>query len=374
MTCPHCQKTITYKQRTNWVCDLCKKEFAFEPSKNPLRLHDLRFRKVAEHVGAGGFKFTASQLGTALFRRPVATAAPRWVRCTISIFAVLLGFLIVVASMFVLSSKAKDDSNLSGVVLGIVIVLVASAFLVHALVSKPPVPPTDDTMRREILPRWQAIYGEQPRGLIDEADLARLTEEDRPRDNLLAVVVCPERGVLASLLANGVPRDLRMGLLSVAPPMSTWEKSLLEQLQKNPRLPILLLHDASAESVFLARDLPQILGLSADHRILDLGLNPRKSIEKNRTIIFRSITPELRARLGRDAVGADVAGSRPIRRGRAQVTTEEMKWLKAGNCSPILAVPPGSLVKRLKLALGKISPKKSVWAEVEALESVGFMS
>ena len=358
----------------NFVCDLCKKEFAFDPRVNLLRLHDLRFRRVAEHVGADGFRFTANQLGTALLRRPAVRAVPRWARVLICLFLVGLGLCIAFAFGSMNKVKPGEKNYDPGLGIGLFIALAGGIWLAWEFNSKTPSPPTDATMRQEILPRWQAIYGELPRGLIADEALPDLTEEDRPRDGLRGVVVCPEREVLTSLLANGIPRDLRLGLLPTAPPADAWEKSLLEQLQKNSRLPVLLLHDASAEGVFLARDLPQILGLSADHRILDLGLNPRKSIEKNRTAIIRPPTPELLARLAHEAVGADVAGSRPIRRGRAQVTAEEMKWLKAGSCSPILAVPPGSLIKRLKLALRKISPKKSAGAEIEAPEAVGFMS
>ena len=344
MICPHCSQSILSKQRTNSVCALCKKEFAFDPRVNLFRLDDVRFRKVAEHMGVGGFKFTAGQLGAALVRRPKSAVGAYLGPALFVVFGL--------AGAFLSAFKGAEKGVLFGIVW-----MVVGVVLGGFVSSAPPATPTKEAMQTDILPRWCSVHGEPPRGLIDEASLASLTEDDRPLKDIVALVVCPERDVLTSLLANGAPRDLRLGLLSTAPPANPWEEGLIEMLRRNPRLPILLLHDASAEGVFLARDLPKILGLDPAHRILDLGLNPRKSIAKKRTIISRPVTAETMVRLDGEAVGADVAGSRPIRRGRARATPEEMVWLKTGNCSPILAVPPVSLVKRLKFTLAKFVPR-----------------
>ena len=362
MTCPHCSASLTRKQRTNVTCDLCKKEFAFEPKDHSMGLNDLRFRKMAERLGGDGVRYTASQLRLALSRKPATTTGGRYAAALI--FGAFGITTLVVA--------AVNHDNGKGMAIGLALLI--GAFIALGSALNVPGPQTDFTFQFEVLERWRAVYGELPKGLIDETSLAGLNEEDRPRHNLFGVVVCPERDLLTCLLVNGVPRDLRLGLLSTAAPVDDWEKSLLELLRKSPRLPILLLHDASARDAFLAPDLPQLLGISAEHRIFDLGLNPKKSIAKNRFVIQQAIPPEVLARLDREALGADVAGSRPIRRGRAQVSGEELGWLRAGNCSPILAVPPGSLIKRLKFALDKISPKPKPAKAADAGAAVGFMS
>ena len=327
-------------------------------------LNDLRFRKVSERMGADGFKFTASQLRLALSRKPLPEQGGKYL---------MAGFLGLGGIAAIVLSTAGNNRG-GGVLVGMIMVVIAFVFLGSALNA--PGPATDHTFRFEVLERWRAVHGELPKDLINETSLAGLAEEDRPRSELVGVVICPDRDLLTCLLANGVPRKLRLGLLSTAAaPTDEWEKSLLELLRKDPRLPILLLHDASARDAFLARDLPQVLGLAAGHQIFDLGLNPKKSIAKRRFVIHQAVTPEIQSRLDREALGADVAGSRPIRRGRAQVTAEELGWLKAGNCAPILAVPPASLVKRLTFALEKISPKRpAARSEAAASESVGFMS
>ena len=364
VTCPHCSASLKRKERPNLTCDQCKKEFAFDPKEHSLRLNDLRFRRTAERLGADGTKFTAAQLRLALTRKapPPASRRPT------------VGLLLAVGAFIYAAASASSKQGAGGgKVIGALVALAGLAIAVAELFRSPE-EVTDQDFRFGTLDRWRAVYGELPAGLVDEAALAGLAEEEKPRENLAGVVVCPEREVLHSLLANGVPKRLRLGLLGTAPPADAWEKDLLEALRRDPKLPVFLLHDASAEGVMLARDLPQTLGLSAEHRIYDLGLNAKKSIVKQRFTVTHALSLEVSTRLDREAPGADVAGSRPIRRGRAQVSPEEMAWLKAGNCSPVLAVPPASLVKRLEFALNKMMPRARSVPAKEDSAAVGFMS
>ena len=370
MTCPHCAQSLQRRDRSGRVCDSCKKEFAFEPKEDPLRLTDVRFRKAAERLGAGGGKFTAAQLRFVLGLRAGPPGgfftAGYWIAAVFIALAVA-GF-VVVGRVPLESFDRNAAETAAAAFLGVGVIVFITRILRQGTVM------TDETFQSETLERWRGVHGDLPKGLGGRGCLAGPPAEARPLDRLAGVVVCPDRRVLDCLLANDVPRDLRLGVLPTAAPADEWEKGLLALLRGNSSLPVLLLHDASAEGVFLARDLPRLLGLDAGHRIYDLGLNPRKSVAKNRKAVRLPVPAEILSRLNREPVGVDVAGSRPIRRGRARVTPEEMAWLMAGNCAPILAVPPASLVKRLKFALGKIAPKKSTCQEVEALESVGFMS
>ena len=372
MTCPHCAASLTWKERA-WrprSCRVCKKKFAFEPRASPLRLTDVRFRKVAERLGTEGRRFTIAQLRTVLSAKAAPPAGGVAGGCLIAFcFAgALVGFALLGHPTLGDFDK-KFAANAAPVFLGAGLLLSALHFLLR------PKSMTDERFRIKVLNRWRAVHGDLPKGLVDQGFLAALPAEARPRDNLAGVIVCPERGVLDCLLANDVPRSLRLGLLPASAPADEWETSVLALLQRFPSLPVLLLHDASAEGVFLARDLPRLLGLDAAHRIYDLGLNPKKSIVKNRKVHHHPVPRNTLFRLNCEPVGVDVAGSRPIRRGRAQVLPEEMAWLMAGNCAPILAVPPASLIKRLKFALGKLaSMRKAARPEGDAAAATGFMS
>lgn len=368
MTCPHCQATINRRERTGNHCSKCRRQFAFDPKGNALSLHDLRFRKKVDRLALGGCKYSAGQLRTSLL--PKAGGVDGGTIFVVG-FVCVIGFVVLLLGA---QMHGKSDPR-------ILLMLVGLAFLGGGLFLGIKTyltfgrPMTDEVFRRDFLERWREVYGSLPKGLVEESDLAALGQVQRPRENLSAVLVCPERELLNCLLANEIPRELRLGLLSTGTPADDWERSTLEALRRNPRLPVLLLHDASAAGVFLAQDLPGLLGLDPIHRILDLGLNAKKSMSKKRFTVRQDVPPELQARLHSAVIGADVAGARPLRRGRAQVSAEELEWLKSGSCSPILALTPASLIKRIRLAMTKLKAyREPLPAEIAAQASLGFLS
>lgn len=367
MTCPHCKAEIKRRERSGNHCSKCRREFAFDPKGNALFLHDLRFRKKADRLALGGFKYSTGQLRTCLLPK----GGMDW-----GIFFVV-GLLIFMGLVALLAgSQMQGRSDPRGLVIFIGLVVLGAGLFVgiksYLTFGRPM---TDEVFRRDFVERWRKVYGAMPKGLIEEAELAALGQIQRPRENLAAVLVCPERELLNCLLANEIPRELRLGLLTTGAPADDWERGTLEALRRNPRLPILLLHDASATGVFLAQDLPALLGLDPHHRILDLGLNAKKSMSKKRFTVRDEVPPELQTRLSSAVIGADAAGARPLRRGRAQVTKEELDWLQSGANSPILALPPASLIKRIRLAMTKLKTyREPLPAEVAAQSALGFLS
>ncbi len=370
MICPFCKKSVLFKQRAGGRCGECKREFAFEPKGHALMLHDRRFRKAVEKLGRDGMRYTADQLRHALSRKPVA-AQRRMPAGAVVFLTTVLAVIAGAVSGSLLSSRTI------GVVVAIAVVAVGAAVLLfrRRVPFRRTLPMKAEVFRSKVLDRWHEIYGERPEGLVDPESLRHLPEEERPLDDLAAVVVSPVRDVLACLLANHVPRDLRVGLLPTSPPFDAWETKLIETLRRNPRLPVLLLHDASAADAFLARDLPLLLRLDPSHRVYDLGLNPKRSMEKSRLTLGEPLSDALRGRLVAERVGEDSAGARPIRRGRAAVTDEEIAWLQEGNHSPILAVSPANLVKRVRSALDKLASKRAgARGEARAAQAVGFLT
>lgn len=369
MTCPHCSKSVTYKQRTGRKCGECRREFAFEPKGHPLALHDNRFRHIVKKLSENGeLRYTADQLRHAVVRKPVAAQKASGAGCTAAalVAAAIVGFVV-----------GAVVAPLAGLFVAGVVAIAGgvAAALRPRRPFVPSMPVGLEAFRSTVIDRWRSVYGEMPQGLVDEKALTTPSAEAHAVEKLDAVVVSPERDVLVCLLANGAAKRLRVGLLPVAPPFDAWEQTVLERLQKNPNLPVLLLHDASAAGAFLARDLPLMLRLDPRHRIYDLGLNPKRSIHKKRLTIGREPGP-LRARL--DAELAEVSANvHPIRRGRARLTAEEIAWLSDGNSSPILAISPASLYKRIVFALDKIDSKRHPRGDPRAeaaAKAVGFLT
>ena len=367
MICPHCRASLLYKERSNCRCGKCQREFAFEPKSHPLALHDDRFRRVVKKLSDNGtMRFTAEQLRHALARKPVATQKRGDVGCVIAPFvvlAVVVGFVVAEA----IAPPAGVAASIAIVVVGAVVTLWRMRRPFY-----PKIPMDGGRFLGEVVGRWRRIHGDAPAGLVDAASLADLPAEERPVDGLAAVVVCPVRDVLVCLLANGVPRRLRVGLLPTAPPFDPWQQSVLEALRRDPTLPVLVLHDASAEGAFLAHDLPLLLRLDPRHRVYDLGLNPKRSMAKKRLVVGAPVDPKYVARL--DAELADAA-AHPIRRGRARLSPDEIAWLRQGYESPVLAISPASLVKRLEFALDKIGrTRKRRRAQEDPARAIGFLT
>lgn len=365
--CPHCQGMLKRKERSGRRCLHCQKVFALEPKENALGLFDLKLRKKAKQLGLGGFKYTAGQLQLVVTKRPSPPDSAAWFALGILLF-VGLG---IAGSSWLVNRDPGLAQGLKWVGGGLVAFGALMALIV--LLSRRPKVTSAAVFEQQILAPWREVYGAPPPGLIEPAELAATASAERPTEGLRGVVVCPQRDVLTAFLANGVPGDLKVGLLSLGPPADAWETQLLAQLRSQPQLPILLLHDASAAGVVLARDLPGLLGLDPAHKILDLGLNVKKSISKKRLTLFSRVPSVLKERLKSGEIGVDVRATRAVRRGRTQVAHSELTWLLAGNCSPIMAVPPGSLVKRLQLALRKLDPKRRVPVPRVEQASLGFM-
>jgi hypothetical protein len=371
MTCPHCNKSITYKQRGGRKCGECRRAFAFEPKVHPMALHDVRFRKTVRKLSDGGkLRYTAEQLRHALARKPVAAQKRADAGCIVAPFvvaAVGLGGLVA-------QTIAPAVGYILAAAIGVVGVFVYKRSRRRPF--HPKLPMSAEKFRTEVLDRWQEVYGERPEGLLDPRSLTAPPADAPAVEKLDAVVVSPERDVLLCLLANGVAKQLDVGLLPVAPPFDAWQQAVLERLRKDPDLPVLLLHDASAAGAFLARDLLLLLRLDPRHRIYDLGLNPRRSVLKKRLVVGAPLPDALGARL--DTELAEVSGRvRPIRRGRARLTPDEISWLAEGYSSPLLAISPASLSKRIRFALDKIEskhhPHRDARAEAAA-RAVGFLT
>jgi hypothetical protein len=281
-----------------------------------------------------------------------------------------------------LVGQTLSGSTLVGVLA--LAVVAAATFGVARTVARRPffrtLPLDAARFRIDVLDRWRKVYGAFPQGLVDLNVLHNVLHDrpdaSLPIDNLAAVVVCPEREVLACLLANDIPRRMRVGLLPAAPPFDARQQKVLDALRANPKLPVFALHDASARGVFLARDLRRTLRLNPSHRVYDLGLNPRRSIQKKRLTLGAPVPEEIKARLRGELASPDPV--RPIRRKRAVVAADEIAWLDAGNYSPILAITPRSLIKRIAFALEKIATKqrekKAAGRPDAAAQAVGFLT
>lgn len=359
MKCPNCSAELKYTERPKRRCSKCSRPFALEPRESPLGLSDLRLRGLAERVSAAGKRrYTPAQLTHYLSRRNLSALKPPGVGCMVMIaFFAFLGFMVAGSALHVLV----------GILAAALVIGVGTYWFRTGQESaaRPKLPLSVADVQSKILAPWREVYGAPPQGLVEESELQRLRGYQPPQAAIRAVLAASSPELLDCLWANELPRRLGLALLSTRLPHSPEELQLITLLRENPRIPLLLLHDASAEGCGLIHTIPAQFNLGAGHPVIDLGLRPREVIEGKLLRLGAPPAPELLAILERQsALGGPHA-----------LSTAELEWLRAGNMSPILALPPGRLIRLITQAMRQhgagAPPAKS--AEAAARE-VGFMS
>jgi hypothetical protein len=355
MECPSCHAKLLYRQRGGNRCSKCKRPFALEPKVNRLKLHDLRFRKlIAALTNHGTFYYAPTQLWYAASRKAVTEQQRLPLGCGLVLALVLAyGVFYLVSALTLL----RYGVLLSG------LALLGGLWLLYIQRRRPlrrRLPREFNAFQREVIERWRQVYGVVPPGLITDQVLAGLPEQPRqPR----AVLACPDREVLLSLRANRVPQTLQLGLLPIGGVLTPTEQQQLATLRAQPQLPLLLLHDASAEGCLLAERLPELLGFDSRRSIVDLGLRPRQ-VQQHKLLVLGAQPPfELLPRL------QSLNPTRPV-----PLHADELSWLANGFYTPLAAVAPGRLVQLLQRALDRIAQPTPQPSPQRRAQAVGFMS
>jgi hypothetical protein len=346
---------------------------AYTPESNPLRLHDLRVRRLAEALSHGGrLRYTPGQFAARSQRRwrltsqPPIESRPAVVPPTGAgagtrsdatgegcVVAIIIGFGAYLLFLMNELGPAGAWGLLGG---ALVVGVVWTISVLHDRVTRArrhrrstaapagprqPAPPGPPVRRRlanpypggyaAFLRPWGEVYGGLPPHMVRPEDWPPfVTWLARPPG--VAAVVCDDHEVLACLAANGVPERLDVTLL--ADPATVPDQ-----------VPIVLLHDAEVESCLAAA------GLHARHRapVVTAALLPRQVAAARRLPRHRSGTiPD--DRLGR----------------LTHLTPEERAWLRHG-WTPLLELSPRQLVGAVERAVLRVHPAAA------GARTVGFL-
>lgn len=352
MICPHCQANLLYRERSGRKCSRCKREFALEPKQNSFRLHDIRFKKLVEKLSVENtLYYTPEQLRYQAARKVIPTL--RKPNSLISLGLIVVGWAI---AGYIISGFLASQSIVR-LLVGLVI-LVGGVW--YGLGRAPLGIMKPRQFWNKVIERWTQVYGKPPTRLLSPDEIKHMRTEQSMPEPLRAILVCPEREVLACLQANRLPEELGLGLLPDKPPFSLAEESILAAAQAWPELPVLVLHDAGPDGVFLADRIKKAFGLSDQHRLIDLGLQPRHVMQYN--LVHWGQRPPIRRwfKLGE-----------LIRSGR--LNEQEVAWLRWGNYSPILLLSPKRLTIIVTNALER-NTSAGVYTPDQRARTIGFMS
>lgn len=366
MKCPHCRVELRLVDRPNRQCSKCKKAIALEPREDPLGLSDLRLRALAEKLSDQGKLFyTSTQLFYHANRKRI-DAQPQ-------LKSNLPGCLILsgIGAGAVLGALINSISGVfGGIALGLLV-----GFIFYRSFGRylaPQITLSGDLVifQRWIPERWRIVYGAEPVGWLNMQTKTGLTNLQPTAQTVHAILVCPQPDILVCLRANGVVDALALALLPLAEtPLAVADQSLLALLRSQPALPVFLLHDASIDGCLFAQKARQRLGLSDQHRIINLGLHPRQAMRDN---LMRLRSPadseklaQLKALVNPAHHGAGGQGAQLSALG--QLTPAEYEWLAQGYYTPLLSITPKRLLKTVTQGVLAATPVAATQRQI------GFM-
>jgi hypothetical protein len=325
--CPHCSKSLQYRQRSGQKCSYCKREFAIEPKNNGLKLHDMRVHKLAAKLGAGGLAYTETQLRYAASRKKIGEPVKPLQGCGCAlIFPFGIGTFALIAFT---QPSGGGAIAIAATALAIVIGLnILLAVLRPRIARRRTIgPPITDTAFRALMARWVRIYHRPPPGMVME-------QEPVVVPNPAVALVCPDRSVLTCLSANGVAQRHAMALVPVP-------------AAAPPGVPVILLHDASPAAL---RSADQARAALPGRLVVDGGLRPLTALRRSGVLRLRDhqvLLTELRG---------------------LPITDDEARWLAEGWWAPVGALPPAKLITLVDRAVGRLDPDRA------RAEKVGFLT
>ncbi|MGI5441837.1 hypothetical protein ACQEV4_32115 [Streptomyces shenzhenensis] len=347
MICPHCEKSLLRKERPGNVCGKCGRGYALDPKTNPLRLNDLRVRRIAAGLTQDSeLPCTPGQLWYALARKSLRDTQVE-MGC-----AVVLTVFGGVAVFIALGAEVVAFGVVGGLLLLTALGFVAARVLGFGR-GRPRLGRT--AFRTGPLQEWQRVYGSLPPGVIDDsrypapgahpahggADPA--PSPGAPADGL--VLVCPDRSVAVFLDAAGLPA--RYGLTLVADPAAL--------LAAPGAGPVLVLHDADARGLLLVQ---RVRTAQPARRVVDVGL-PLGAVHGHaRAVPVRGESP-----------GPSVMA--PLRNS-GEFSRDQLKWLAKGWGFPLVGVPPAKLLAVVSRAVERAGAAADPQRRRAA--SVGFLT
>jgi hypothetical protein len=358
MICPHCSQNIKYKERSNFSCSKCGKIFAFEPKTDPLKLTDTRFRNAWYKISNNKTCFfTAGQLQYLLHRK-LAKRRPGLL--AVAIILTVIAPVFAILSFIALFNRA-DDNTLFYIWGGAIVLFIAAAvggfFLWYNRVyQKIPLSveiiQSLNSFKPDVLNRWERVYKTKLDKLITPEVLQQ--HQPPPPETLKGFLVCADKDVLQCLAANRIDEKLGLGLIQLAQPTAKGELKKIEYAKTRSNLPVFVLHEASVEGCNLKSEFLQTFWKTAEQkRVIDIGLRPAKTMTSN--LIHQQQSPF-------DSFSP------------ANLTAEEINFLKAGYYTPLLALTPERLIKYVTNAVAKpLQAAEKYSYEVKA-KAVGFMT
>ena len=353
MTCIHCLTDNKYKDRSSGKCSKCNHEFAFEP-KEGAPLTDSAFSRMIDVVSSGGtVRFHFDHLYYQICR---AKFKGRWRQVGIGLMWLVLAAPIALA----LSLFYRQMLGWAAVVAGLAgLALFEGYGITRKWLTSPQTVQLDALKIRRMLDRWIHVHG-RPEGFIGPKQMATTDKKKRQLNAELhkealdysfdRAVICDRPETVDVLLANKFHFENNCAILGVDNYPPQVFDTVCKMLRSNPKLTVLVIHDATAQGCALAHKLRNDGNWFAPGvRIVDVGLRPAHAR------FFRGQVVDQQ----RSAAEVLLPG----------ISAEEALWLQRYSLA-LAAMRPEQLIKRLFRALTQAeSVAEAAQVDTDAVDS-----
>lgn len=264
MLCIRCNRDSKYPERQNRACPGCHGKFAFEPREND-PLTDQLFKKAVEAVsGLGQVRWGVENLYYEVCRRKRLKVPPVWVGM------VLLFIVSVLIGVALSWPKAVPLW---------VLVVVLTVGAVSIFLKRPNAPYVVLTPNEfgKLWDRWCNVHG-TPEGVIVRRDRPAPppdAEPDLGDYSFDRAVLCDRARTVDLLLANNFHFENNCAILSIDGYPKGPFATVKAMLQRNPKLQVFVLHDATRDGCLLAGKVANDRDWFPEGtRIVDVGLRP----------------------------------------------------------------------------------------------------
>lgn len=337
MKCMHCLKDCTYKERSDGKCPHCHKAFALEPRSGD-RLTDMLIDASIKAVSSSGtVRWNLDNLYYEVCRKkygqpggcgPLGCALPTF----------LIGFWL---SMGLLDGLMEAVGIASSLGLGA---------LVYRSSPAPQLFPKA-TFNQQ-WSKWATVHGVPETLIVAQTPKRPIAESDIGDYSFDRAVICDRNSTVDLLIANRFHFENNCAVLTASGYPSHLFEVVKKMLNRNPRLKVWVLHDATPEGCSLAHKLkndPSWFPQGAT--IIDVGMRPAncKGLEK---VWIRG-----------DFSVAETAA----------VSEEERQWLKLHQLE-LAAIRPEQVIKRLYRSMTAYEPSGDTSSTGVFIDSSSFSS
>lgn len=337
MICPQC-KTKSFNRNVTISCPKCRYQLVFPP-KDISQINDYFFIKKLKSISSNNsYYFTVKQLYYYLLRNKAFNS---------SIYFIFPIIVLIFFSVPLIIGRSS-----------IALYTIFSIFILSIIAYKIRInykfPYDIEKFKDIVIKKWELYKGSIENLLNDEDLKFNLTKfNDIENYSFDALLVTGDNEIANFLIKNDFHFKNKTAIVSINKYPNHLFPYVIEQITKNPNIPIFLIHNADILSIENKDKVQKNWFKNIPVKIFDLGLHPYHVIKSKKVITLKRNNITL--------PNIDLSS----------YSTKEQNWLRAGYYTELSIIPPVKLINILEYAINIHKEKGSL--ELEKILSSLFI-